>query len=59
MSEKLTTNEAEGTGLEPATPFGAPHLQCGAGTMKHQTIDLVRAGRAERQITDNRSEGGG
>jgi integrase len=22
-------NEAEGTGLEPATPYGAPHFQCG------------------------------
>ena len=21
--------EAEGTGLEPATPYGAPHFQCG------------------------------
>ena len=21
--------QAEGTGLEPATPFGAPHFQCG------------------------------
>ena len=26
---RLLLNQAEGTGLEPATPCGAPHFQCG------------------------------
>ena len=28
------TCQAEGTGLEPATPFGAPHLQCGCSPIR-------------------------
>ena len=28
------TCRAEGTGLEPATPFGAPHLQCGCSPIR-------------------------
>ena len=30
----LQHNLAEGTGLEPATPFGAPHLQCGCSPIR-------------------------
>ena len=26
---KIKDFQAEGTGLEPATPYGAPHFQCG------------------------------
>ena len=28
MPSSITTSGAEGTGLEPATPYGAPHFQC-------------------------------
>ena len=28
MPSSITTSAAEGTGLEPATPYGAPHFQC-------------------------------
>ena len=27
--QRALSNEAEGTGLEPATGFPAPHFQCG------------------------------
>ncbi len=38
--------EAEGTGLEPATPFGAPHFQCGRSPIRLPSGDGVRALRA-------------